>query len=185
MGEVDIEDFQKTATYLGTIINILQRPESPWWDNSRTAYLESRESVVMESFVSATENLKLYFGRKPRNWQWKKLHIYEAVHPIGRIKPFDLLFNYQPKGLAGGLESPLGFNFTKARTKKIKGGAAVRRIIDFSNPSEFLSVIPGGQSGNVFDKHYKDQYEMFIKGEYRTVNFNSNKKPVSTLKFVK
>ena len=115
----------------------------------------------------------------------EKLHIYAAKHPIGRVKPFDLIFNYKPAGVSGGLESPNGYRFKlKPGKKYVVGGAAVRRIIDFSNPNEFLTIIPGGQSGNIFDKHYSDQYDMYINGEYRRVKFYSSENPSSTLQLV-
>ena len=179
---LDINHFMNTSVYLGSILNILANEESVWWDKTNTAFRETKKDIVVDSFIEATRALKLHFGRKIKHWQWKKFHKYAPQHPIGRKKPMDLVFNFKPSGVAGGLESPSGYRFLlKPGVKKIVGGAAVRRIIDFSNPNEFYSIIPGGQSANVFDKHYADQYELFLKGSYRKLKFSNKDKPVSTL----
>ena len=47
------------------------------------------------------------------------------------------------------------------------GGASWREIIDLSNPDNSLCVIPGGQSGNPYSKHYDDQYWLWLRTEYK------------------
>lgn len=46
-------------------------------------------------------------------------------------------------------------------------GPSVRRIVDLSDLSKTLSVIPTGQSGNPLSTHFGDQSELWLNGQYR------------------
>ena len=46
-------------------------------------------------------------------------------------------------------------------------GASIRRIVDLSNLSEIQTVIPTGQSGNPLSKHFGDQTDLWLNGQYR------------------
>ena len=45
-------------------------------------------------------------------------------------------------------------------------GPSTRRLIDFADPAHGLTINPVGQSGVPFDKHYRDQAESYIEGDY-------------------
>ncbi len=51
-------------------------------------------------------------------------------------------------------------------------GPSTRRIIDFSDIENAKGILPTGQSGNVFSKHYKDQAEKYLKGEFVKMMLN-------------
>jgi penicillin amidase len=64
---------------------------------------------------------------------------------------------------------------------KVTSLPSTRRLIDIGNPENSYSVIPSGNSGNFWSKHYDDQLELFLNGKYRKINFskiqvNSNSK---------
>ena len=63
----DINKFMDTSAYLGSLINIIQSSESLWWDKKDTAYKETRDDIVFDSFFEATRNLKLHFEEKLRS----------------------------------------------------------------------------------------------------------------------
>jgi penicillin amidase len=56
----------------------------------------------------------------------------------------------------------------------VKGGPSTRRIIDFSNIENSRAILPTGQSGNPFSKHYKDQAEKYVKGIYIPMLLDEN-----------
>jgi penicillin amidase len=43
----------------------------------------------------------------------------------------------------------------------------MRILLDFENVEESVSVLPTGNSGNRFSKHYADQTELYVEGKYR------------------
>ena len=51
-------------------------------------------------------------------------------------------------------------------------GPSTRRIIDFSDIENSISILPTGQSGNPFSEHYEDQAEMYVNGIFRKMMMN-------------
>jgi len=114
-------------------------------------------------------------GTDMSTWKWGRVHQLTNVHPIGRKAPFDKLFNVGPFAMSGSNEvvDKEGFVYNKHGVYPVTSGPALRFLIDFSNTDHALSIIPTGQSGNVFSPHYADQAKMFVHGKYRTTNHAS------------
>jgi penicillin amidase len=51
-------------------------------------------------------------------------------------------------------------------------GAEYRIVVDFAAPDRFLAVQNIGNSGVPGDRHYRDQFEPWLRGEYHTVHLN-------------
>ncbi|MDC1175009.1 penicillin acylase family protein [Bacteriovoracaceae bacterium] len=101
-------------------------------------------------------------------WKWGNLHQVEFEHPLGKAKPLNLIFNIGPFPAGGGFFQI--DNMTSARYKDdfaVKLGPSTRRLIDMANPRESLGILPTGNSGNLFSRHYSDQVQMFLNGAYR------------------
>jgi penicillin amidase len=54
----------------------------------------------------------------------------------------------------------------------VVSGPSTRRIVDFSDIENSMSILPTGNSGNPFSKHYRDQAEMYANGEFRKMKMN-------------
>ena len=67
---------------------------------------------------------------------------------------------------------------------KVTGGPSTRRIVDFSNVDNSVAIVPTGQSGNVFSKHYNDQAEKFVNNEFVPMLINKEKIQQLTNKLV-
>ena len=55
---------------------------------------------------------------------------------------------------------------------EVHAGPSTRRIIDFADIEHAKVIIPTGQSGNVFSKHYSDQATEYLEGSFRTMKLN-------------
>ena len=101
-------------------------------------------------------------------------HLLEHVHPIGKKKPFDLLFNVGPLMMNGGLETVnnLSFPLSSEGDYRISFGPAMRTIIDLARPENGISTLPTGQSGHVLSEHYSDQTHLHVQGKYRPMLMN-------------
>ncbi|MDZ7615249.1 MAG: penicillin acylase family protein [Flavobacteriaceae bacterium] len=64
------------------------------------------------------------------------------------------------------------FDINEEGVYDVNAGPSTRRVIDFSDIENSLSILPTGQSGNVFSKHYKNQADRFIKGEFVKMMMN-------------
>ena len=65
-----------------------------------------------------------------------------------------------------------GYDYNDSGLYSVNAGPSTRRIVDFSDIENSISILPTGQSGNPFSKHYKDQAEMYNKGEFRKMKLN-------------
>ncbi len=139
---------------------------SVWWDNVKTKAVETRSDIFQRAFSETTVALKNNMGTDMSNWKWGRVHQLTNVHPIGRKAPFDKFFNVGPFPIQGSNE--VIFTYNEHGVYPVTSGPALRFLIDFSNTDHALSIIPTGQSGNVFSPYYADQAEMFVHGKYRT-----------------
>lgn len=53
-------------------------------------------------------------------------------------------------------------------------GPSKRILIDFADVENAISVLPTGQSGVVVSKHYDDQAQMYVDGEFRKLMMNES-----------
>ena len=66
----------------------------------------------------------------------------------------------------------LHFKLNTTGIFKVSGGPALRKVTDFGDIENGVSVSPTGQSGNVMSPHYSDQAEMFATGKFRKMMLN-------------
>lgn len=162
-----------------------------WWDNVHTKdVVETRKDIVMKSFADAWESLVNDFGADSSEWTWDKVHTLEHQHPIGQVESLRKYFNVGPFPVEGTREviNNLSFPYDDTGFYKVSSGPSTRRIVDFSDIENSISILPTGQSGNPFSKHYKDQAEMYVKGEFRKMMMNKQEieeKAESVLIFTK
>lgn len=161
------EPFIATHHLFNFLEIIINKPGSIWWHNGDKA--KTQAHVLVALWERSLKKLSDYLGSNPEKWHWGKIHIFEPVHAIGRKKPFNHIFNIGPKGADGGYEviNNLRFNLVQTLPFKIRSGPSTRRLVDLSDTSFSLGISPTGQSGYFWDKHYKDQFELYTKGAYR------------------
>jgi penicillin amidase len=72
-----------------------------------------------------------------------------------------------PFSVPGGRETPNNLSGRIGTAPwAVTSGPSTRRVIDFGAPGKSLGINPVGQSGVPFDRHYRDQAERFVQGEY-------------------
>nr|WP_299385495.1 penicillin acylase family protein [Allomuricauda sp.] len=175
LGEEKFNQFLGTHVFKRQIAYGAQMQTGAWWDNVLTEnHVETREEIVLKSFAEAWQSLVDDFGPDASQWTWDKVHTLEMPHPIGQVESLRSFFNVGPYPVNGTREVINNMNFTYDGTgyHKVNVGPSTRRVVDFSDVENSVSILPTGQSGNPFSAHYKDQAEMFIAGEYRKMMMN-------------
>jgi penicillin amidase len=141
---------------------VVLNEDSSWWKKF------DRKKVFTEAFNNTIESLRQVLGEDSRNWRWGHLHTIEFVHPIGKMKPFDKIFNIGPIEMNGANQEINNLKTSGYNDGfKIKAGPSTRRIIDFKNPEVAFGVLPTGNSGHILSPFYKDQLKLFADGQYR------------------
>lgn len=164
-----------------------QNANSPWWDNINTkGKKETQSEVLTKSFKEAIASLEKQLGNEVEQWTWGKVHQVTFQHPIGKVKMFSKFFNVGSFPIAGSnevIDNQL-FIYTDDAVVPVKGGPSTRRIIDFSDIENSLSVLPTGQSGNPMSKYYKDQAALFVNGKFRKMKLNKKEIEATSTKLV-
>lgn len=154
----------------------IKRENSVWWDNITTKNkVETKAEIINKSYNDAMAFLQNQLGENIQNWTWNRVVSVEYEHAIG--KAGGLLrkyFNVGPFETIGGNEviNNQIFKLDSTGVYKITAGPSTRRVVDFSDVENSLSILPTGQSGVVSSKHYKDQAQKYLNGEFVKMHLN-------------
>lgn len=175
MGEDNFNMFLGISLGKQVIANQVKNENSVWWDNIKTKNIkENRKDIVSKSFHEAISALQKQLGNTITDWKWGEVHTVEHEHPLGKVAALRGLFNVGPFASPGSNEviNNLFFGLTNEGKYYVKGGPSTRRIVDFSDIENSWNILPTGQSGNPFSKHYSDQAEMYNAGKFRKMKLN-------------
>ncbi len=142
--------------------------QSPWWNLRGASERTDRTAIVRIAWRKSLEHLRATLGSDPASWQWGKAHTLTHNHPLGGQKPLNLLFNVGPFAAPGSHEVPNNLSAKIGPAPwAVNYGPSTRRLIDFADAGQALTANPVGQSGVPFDKHYSDQAEGYVQGQYQ------------------
>jgi len=169
LGKEGFDSYLQTFIMIGSTTHFLGHEENKWWDKKNTPTKETKAQVIAEALSISLEELSKQLGSDTDDWDWKKSITVEHPHPLGAKKPLDKLFNVRTDAVEANEEAvnKLAFDLNGTGNYKVTSGPAMRIILDFADVDGSVSVLPTGNSGNRFSKHYADQKELFVKGKYR------------------
>lgn len=144
-----------------TLLRLFQNPSSPWWKNSPE-----------NTLAMALQNTEIYLtktlGLDTKNWKWGNLHRMTAKHALGVKEPLGAILDVGNEPIGGDPDTLCQVSFLPG---KHYGGsliaASYRQLIDMGNLANSQCAAPVGQSGNLKSPHYKDQMQMWLKGEFK------------------
>ena len=161
--------FMQTPLMKKMIAVQAKKTVSVWFDDVTTEPKETKSDIVQRSFINAISFLENQLGDTVSLWSWSKVISVEHGHALAAGgETLRKIFNVGPFSMDGGNEVINNQLFTLNETGiyKVKAGPSTRRVIDFSNIENSVSILPTGQSGNIFSKHYKDQAQKYLNGEF-------------------
>ena len=148
---------------------LLDRDTSAWFDDVRTAAVETRDDILRSSFRQALGDLRATLGEDTRRWRWGDVHTVTLKHPFGLVKPLDRIFNIGPFPAAGASTALMSGEYSFREPFAVAVTSSFRWVVDLSQPGIAWRVLPSGQSGQVLHRHYDDQTPLWLNGAYRTV----------------
>ena len=187
LGEENFKSFLATHIMKQVIEGQSKNENSLWWDNITTKNKkETKKDILSQSFKEAIVALEKQLGTKETSWTWNKVHTLEHQHPIGKIAALRTFLNVGPFEASGSNEviNNLMFFYNDTGMYDVKAGPSTRRVIDFSDIENSVSILPTGQSGNPMSTHYSDQAAMYNKGQFRKMKLNKKEIIASSTKLV-
>lgn len=152
-------------------------PASVWFDDLTTPDVtEDAGNIMKTSIRQAVAALSDYFKTDdPSQWRWGRVHQLEFFHMTGEL---DAL-NYGPvpySGASNTITAPHNKLLVdgKLAPAAARRGAHHRMIVDFGNPENSRSVLPGGVSGLSTLGAPFDQFDLFVNGEYHSEYFTAD-----------
>ncbi len=175
MGVEGFKQFMETHLSERQIAKQIKNKNSIWWDDVSTKHIkENNDEIFTNAFHLTISQLEKQFGKELSDWTWDKALTVTHKHAFDKVAYLKGIFNVGPFQLDGGNEviNNQIFDINEEGVYQITAGPSTRRIIDFSDIENGLTILPTGQSGNVLSKHYSDQAEKFIRGEFVKMMLN-------------
>lgn len=157
------------------IDGLRKKEGSVWCDNVATPDIKETLADNIESaFFAANDSLSVRLGNNVREWEWGKLHKLTLVHPLGRVRILDRIFNLNrgPYPVGGSFHTVSPYSFPWLNAFNSDEGSSHRHIYTVGDWNSSLTVIPTGNSGIPASKNYCDQTEMYLNYLYHPDPFS-------------
>ncbi len=155
------------STPLSALSYLIKNPDSEWFDDLKTPERETRDDCIRKSVSDAISDLKARLGGELKEWQWGRLHTVTFNHIFGANKLLAGFFNIGPFSVGGSHATVNVGQYFLNHPYKSAVGPSMRQIFDLADINNTRTVLPPGQSGQVFSEHYKDQVMLWLNGSYK------------------
>ena len=141
------------------------RTDSPWCDDVGTPARETCDDFRSAALSRAAAFLRLRLGPDPSRWKWGALHRLEVSHDVFSGVPV-LRRRFDLEAGRGGDGATVNVGpFDQDGTFRMVEGPSFRQVIDLAPQGRSAFALPGGESGNVLDRRYRDLFPMWERGE--------------------
>ncbi len=129
---------------------------SRWFDDIRTPEKENRWDIIARAMDRTADRIEK-----------ENLHDYGDINKLHVTHPFSpkvLFMNYPVYEMNGSKYTIYNFRYSY---KPDQAGSSWRMITTFDDrKATMYGIIPGGNSGNFFSRHYSDELKMWIDCRY-------------------
>ena len=168
MPQDELKDTPAGSVRSRFLVNAL-RSEASWCDDARTPRKETCADFKTSTLSRAVTLLEQKLGENPRRWKWERLHRARFPHGVfDRVPVLRAVFSLETG--AGGDASTVNVGaYRRDGSFLMTDGPSYRQILDLSDLDHGLYVQTTGQSGNVFDRRYRNFLPLWRDGRYVTI----------------
>ena len=142
------------------------RADSEWCDVVATPPRENCAAFRARTLAEAVSLLRSRLGTDPSRWRWEDLHRARFAHGVFDAVPvLSRLFSLE-RGQGGDASTVNVGAYRLDGSFRMTDGPSYRQIVDFADPGGLWLVHTTGQSGNVFDRRYRDLLPLWRDGGY-------------------
>lgn len=153
------------------------RGDSPWCDDVRTSARETCADFRAATLSRAVSDLRRRMGDDPAAWRWERLHRARFPHAaFDGVPVLRRLFSLETGQGGDGSTVNVGA-YRRDGSFRMTDGPSYRQIIDFANLPGSRYVHTTGQSGNPFEKGYREFLPLWREGK----DFSLGSEAVDTL----
>ena len=167
--------------------HLLQRDESPFWDDVSTPSREAKADIIAAALADSIAFLEAKLGKDRAAWQWGKLHTYfwetdgsKVANQFGGFDKFAFrllgsFFNYGPLPAGGDHATLNTATYTIGASFDTLEIPAMRLVVDFSQEEPMMALNSSGQSSNPASPHYVYGIAPWLEGRYQPFPFESTR----------
>jgi penicillin amidase len=143
----------------GRLIGLLRQEPDGWFADGWAA-------TSSAALSAAVRRLREHAGPDPSRWAWGRLRTLTLRHPVGDSRLLADAFNIGPVPFPGDCTTPL-----QAASGPLDPFANpgflpnLRAVIDLARPDGGRWALAGGQSGNPLSRHYRDLFDVWLRGD--------------------
>lgn len=145
---------------------MLEKPIAGYFQTSQA---DDAEQAAIATIAALQQRL----GPDMTRWSWGVVHVAHWKHPLSAASN-SATFDIGPQAVDGGSHTVRNTG-GELPPHAASSGAEYRIVVDFADPRSFRAVQNIGNSGVPGTKHYRDQFEPFLKGEYHVVHLDRSK----------
>lgn len=151
--------FASSSMTTVALIKGLEDATWPWFDDKRTAQVETRDDTLLRALKHAVDDLTKRLGPDMPRWKWGSVHTAifrnQSLGQSG-IAPIEALLNRGPVPVNGAGEVVNNTPFNIMRPYEVSVLPSYRQIVDLADWTRSQSMHTTGQSGHTYHKHYAD-----------------------------
>ncbi|MGH2829659.1 MAG: penicillin acylase family protein [Actinomycetota bacterium] len=152
--------------------DILANPQAFWVGGDGTDNAGARNALLGRALSAAVADLTARLGGDISEWRWGRLHRVHFAHVLATpIPALHDLFSSGPFEVGGG-DDTINRGVILPKEGFADGAIpSMRLIMDLADFDNSRCVITTGNSGNPASPHYRDQSELWARGEYHPMPF--------------
>jgi penicillin amidase len=143
----------------GRLIGLMREQPEGW-------FAEGWSTQAASALSAAVRRVRRQAGPDPASWAWGRLRTLTLRHPVGDNPVLARAFNIGPVPFPGDCTTPL-----QAASGPLDPFANpgflpnMRAVMDLADPGGSRWSLAGGQSGNPLSPHYRDLFDVWLRGD--------------------
>ncbi len=165
LGATLFDDYATHGRMVFALHELVGQASSPWFTVLSDPAITGRDAIGGAALDAAATDLVAKLGPQMAKWRWGDLHTISFEHPLSAAKPLDRLFTIGPVRRAGDGYSPNNGAYSLLKPFVLRSHASLREIVDLADIDASVSILPIGQSGQPFSRHWGDQTRLWADGQ--------------------
>ena len=149
------------------VSNLLNDPTNQWWDNRDTDEVETRDDILQQAMLDASDEIIRLIARDSHDWEWGRLHRLELRNQTlgtSGIGPVEALFNRLDHRVGGGSSLVNATSWNAAEGYAVTSAPSMRMVVSMADFDDSRWINLTGASGHAFNANYTDQTDLYVAG---------------------
>ena len=164
LGATLADDYATNGRMTFALYQLIGGTTSPWFVSLGDPSLSGRDALAGAALDNAGKDLTTRLGGDVTKWRWGDLHTISWEHPLSAAKPLDLILTIGPVRRAGDGYSANNGAYSLTKPFTVRTQPSERQIVDLGDVDASVSIIPTGQSGQPYSRHWGDQTALWASG---------------------